>query len=226
MNVLELRKRSRMVRGPVNEYDKATIVSILPKKIEEVKPTLDPGIFNIPPGSFEKPAVLVVGPSSWWRDVDEKQPLLEIPTASVQVAKSVVDDYCNGLIGCDMVDKMPGLFFLPGVYDSAKVRKEQAGMLIKYQNLQKNWFLELVLMADVLWARSNGNPLAISDDARLACTELGIKDKAWLKNYQAAELTHCIACGSLRNPAFPVCPTCHAICDIEQAKKLGITFAA
>src|SRR6187200_2386767 len=88
----------RTIRAPVNSLDKSTVVSILPKRIYETKITIQPGVFEIAPGSMEHPSVLVVGASSWWREVDVDQPLLEIPVSSIQVADSIVKDYCNGLL--------------------------------------------------------------------------------------------------------------------------------
>lgn len=214
----------RTIRAPVNPLDKSTIISILPKPISERKATIQPGMFELPPGTYDKPALLVVGTSSWWREVDENQPLLEIPVSSVQVADSIVRDYCNGLLGCDMAEKMPGISYIPGVYDVAKLKAEQLPLLNKLKQCQRNWFTELIRLADILWSRSNGNPLSISDDARLACKELNLQNKPWLGDMQAMELVRCIACGSLRNPQYPICQSCHAIVDKEKAKELGLTF--
>ena len=215
----------RTIRAPVNPLDKSTVVSILPKVISEKKVTIQPGIFEIPAGTFDKPSVLVLGPSSWWREVDENQPLLEIPVSSIQVADSIVKDYCNGLLACNMTDQMPGIFYVPGDFTVERLKKEHLPLLMNAQAKQKKWFLELIRIADILWSRSNGNPLSISDDARLACRELNITSKPWLGDIQSAELVRCIACGSLRNPAFPICQTCKAIVDPERAKQLGLTFA-
>lgn len=215
----------RTIRAPVNPLDKSTVVSILPKYINERKATIQPGIFELQPGTFESPALLVVGTSSWWREIDENQPLLEIPVSSIQVADSIVKDYCNGLLACNMGDMTPGLFYLPGEYTVAKLRAEHTPLLNSAQAKQKKWFLELVRIADILWARSNGNPLSISDDARLACKQLNITNKPWLGDLQTAELVRCVACGSLRNANFPICQTCKAIVDPELAKKLNLTFA-
>lgn len=215
----------RTIRAAVNPMDKSTVVSILPKVIHEVKHTIVPGVFDIPAGTFDKPAVLVLGSSSWWREIDENQPLLEIPVSSVQVADSVVRDYCVGLLACDMATQMPGIFYVPGEWNADRLKKEQLPLLNKYLACQRKWFQELIKMADILWSRSNGNPLSISDDARLACRELNITNKAWLGDIQTMELVRCVACGSLRNPLFPVCQTCKAIVDPEMAKKLNLTFA-
>jgi hypothetical protein len=215
----------RTIRAPINPMDKSTIVSILPKRIEERKATITPGFFVIEPGSFENPSLLVVGPSSWWREIDENQPLLEIPVSSIQIADSIVRDYANGLLACNMADQMPGLFYVPGEFTVEKIKKEHSGLLTKAQATQKKWFLELVRLADVLWSRSNGNPLSISDDARLACKYLNISNKPWLGDIQQSELIRCVACGNLRNPAFPICAVCKAVADPELAKTLGLTFA-
>jgi len=215
----------RTIRAPTNPMDKSTVVSILPKKISERKATIQPGLFEIEAGKFDNPSILVVGPSSWWREIDENQPLLEIPVSSIQIADSIVRDYCNGLLACDMAGRMPGLFYIPGEFNVERLRKDHNQLLLNAREKQKAWFLELIRIADILWSRSNGNPLSISDDARLACRELHIENKPWLGDIQAAELVRCIACGNLRNPQYPVCPVCKAVVDKELAKKLELTFA-
>ena len=217
--------KRRTIRAPVNPLDKSSVISILPKFISERKVTIQPGVFEIPPGSFEKPSILVVGPSSWWRETDIDQPLLEIPVSSIQVADSIVTDYCNGLLACDMAIRMPGLFYLPGEITAHILMKEYMSLLVKAQLTQRAWYAELIRIADIMWSRTNGNPLSISDDARLACKELNITNKPWLGDIQTMELVRCIACGALRNPAFPVCQTCKAVVDKEKAKELDLVFA-
>lgn len=215
----------RAIRAPVNPLDKSTVVSILPKLISERKATIQPGIFELNPGTFDAPSILVVGTSSWWREVDENQPLLEIPVSSIQVADSIVKDYCNGLLACNMGDQMPGLFYVPGEYTVERLKKEHTPLLTAALVRQKKWFMELIRIADILWSRSNGNPLSISNDARLACKELNITAKPWLGDLQTSELVRCVACGSLRNANFPICQTCKAIVDPALAKTLNLTFA-
>lgn len=216
----------RTVRQEINPMDKSTVVSIYPKLIHEFKRTIQPGEFIIDPGSRKNPSVLVVGPSSWWKEIDDEQPILEIPVSSVQIADSIVKDYCNGMLGCDMQDRMPGLFFIPGEYDSKTIVDKFDKILNLYEAKQRNWYTQLVKMADSLWARSNGNPLAIDDNMRMAAMELNLREKDWMKEFKMAELSRCIACGSMSNPLYPVCPTCKAITDPEKAKNLGIKFAS
>ena len=216
--------RRRTIRGPVNPLDKTTICSIYPSEIIETKPTIQPGRFLIPAGSYDNPAILVVGPSSWWREIDEEQPLLEIPVSSVQVADSIIKDYCNGILGCNMSTAMPGLFYILGEHTVLDIKKSYKGELDAALVKQRNWYSELIKLADSLWARSNGNPLAISDSMRVAAKEMNlIKD--WMKDFTMLDTVRCKACGALLNPLYPVCPACHAINDPVKAKELGLTFA-
>lgn len=215
----------RTIRGPVNPLDKSTVISIYPREIDERKITIQPGRFIIPPGSYSTPSLLVVGPSSWWREIDEDQPLLEIPTSSIQIADSIVKDYCNGLLACDMNDRMPGLFYIPGEVKLADLMKSFKHVLDSALVKQRAWYSELIRMGDALWARSNGNPLAISDEMRLAARELNQVNKDWMKDFQMVDMGRCPACGQLRSPLYPVCPHCHAIVDEEKAKALNIKFA-
>lgn len=214
------------VRAPVNPLDKATIVSIYPKKVVEYKVTLQPGLFEIPAGNFTNPSVLVIGPSSWWKDVDIDQPLLEIPVSAVRIAESVIKDYSNGILGVNGGDRMLGLFYIPGEFTATEIRKKYEAELIKAKERQDMWFQETVRITDILWSQSNGNPLSVSDDAKMAAHELGMKDKPWLKDAIIVSMKPCPACGTLTNPGFPVCPNCHTIVDKATYDKMGLTKAS
>src|SRR5262245_53815523 len=217
--------KRRVIRAPENPMDRSTVVSIFNKHIVERKPTLQPGEWELMPGTYENPYVLVVGSSSWWKEVGEDQPLLEIPQSSVVIAESIVRDYCNGIFGCDMGENMPGLFFIPGAHTAEEVKMRFPHMLNEANRKQRNWFGVLVKQADSDWARSNGNSLAISEIQRMAARELNLIDREWIKDIQQVNLVRCPACGQLKNPEYPVCPNCHAITDVEKAEKLGIKFA-
>ena len=56
--------KRRTVRATPNPMDKSTVVSIYPKELNEIKPTIMPGRFRLEPGTYEKPSILVVGSSS------------------------------------------------------------------------------------------------------------------------------------------------------------------
>lgn len=229
--------RNRTIRAPINPLDKCTVISILPKEIDETKPTIQPGRFIIPPGSLEKPSLLVVGPSSWWKKVDDDSPLIEIPTGSIQIANSIIRDYCNGLLACDMGGSMPGIFFVPGMLGTNKngefdltlgrleLNQKYKTELDVAHKKQRMWYSTLITMADTLWVESKGNPIAISSDMRLAAHELGQNTKEWLQDFQATETIRCTACGSLRNPLYPICPTCHTVIDKKKYDEMNLVQA-
>jgi hypothetical protein len=220
----QLLNNRRLIRSVKNPLDKCTIVSIFPKDITETKHTIEPGRFNIPSGTYDSPSVLVVGSSSWWKDIDIDQPMLEIPVSSIQVADSVIRDYCNAILGCNMSDCMPGLFFVLGEHAKVDIKLKYKEKLAEVNERQNNWYKILVRLADSLWARSNGNPLVICDEMRLAARSLNFNEKPWLKDFFLIEKVPCKACGSLKNPDYPVCQQCKAI-DLTHPLAKDLKFA-
>jgi hypothetical protein len=213
----------RTIRAEPNPLDRSTIVSIFPREVISINHTIQPGKFLIPAGSYEKPSLLVIGTSSWWKELDENQPLLEITHSSPVMAESIIKDFCNGLLGCNMGNKMPGLFFVPGEFTLAKIVTEKKPLLDNARENQRRWYEDLVVMADASWARAHGNPLAIWDIMRVAARDLG-KDKAWIKDFQVAELFPCKACGFMRNQLYPVCPNCKTV-DVNHPGAKDLKFA-
>lgn len=225
------------IKAPVNPLDKTTVISILPKDLApEKKPTIQPGIFKIPYGTFSNPGLLIVGPSSWWKETDEGQPLLEVPHSSIQVAHSIVRDWMVGILACDMAEARPGVFYMPGAPELDKsgiptpegtkkflANPEVIALLEQAHTRQRNWYGALVKIGDILWARTNGNPLTISDDMKLAARELGL-DKPWVKDFQTMQMVNCKACGALKNPLYPVCSSCKAV-DTTHPEAKNIKFA-
>lgn len=214
----------RLIRSMKNPMDRCTIVSIFPKAIDEVKHTIEPGKFHIPAGSFEEPSITVVGSSSWWKDIDPDQPMLEIPVNSISIAESIIKDYSNGMLGCNMGDTMPGLFFVLGEHKAFDIKARYKTELDNAKVKQDNWYKILVRLADSLWARSNGNPLVICDEMRLAAKSLNFNDKPWTKDFHIVELVRCKACGTMKDPAYPICPACKSI-DMAHPEAKNLKFA-
>lgn len=219
MNIAPTNKRT--IRQQSNPLDKSTVVSILPLVIDEYKYTIQPGHFYIPAASEDKPEILVVSPSSWWRDIGEEMPLIEIPNGSIIVAESIVNDFSQGMIGIDE-DSKPGLFFVPGEFKLTEIKEKYSKSFDEAVRKQRNWFKNLVNMADTDWARSNGSPNSINGLSRMAAEYLGMQDRDWMKTTLDVQKVKCIACGNLRNPAYPICATCNRVVDVALAKKLGI----
>lgn len=222
-SVFEMLNR-RTVRAEVNPADKTTIVSIAPFDIVETITTVQPSRYEIPKGSLENPSLTVIGPASWWKETDPDQPLLEVIVGSVLVAKNLIYDYISAMNCVTMTVAQPGLFHVPGVLTLADVKKNFGEHLKRYDTMQRAWYKELVNQADGLWARTNQNPLSIDNQSRLAARELQL-ERPWIRDFQSVQNVNCIACGNLRNPQYPICPSCHMIVDTALAAKLGIVAA-
>jgi hypothetical protein len=212
------------VRAPINPMDRATVVSICPLLIDEVKPTLQPSRFTVQPGSYEHPSISVIEPASWWRELDEYQPILEIPVSSIVIAESIIRDYCVGLLACDMETAMPGLFSIPGEIRLDRLRKEFQPFLDRARDKQRSWYQALVRLGDALWTRTGGNPMAIADTMRMAANELQL-DKPWMKDFATMQMKNCPACGALRLNDYPICSQCRTIVDPIKYKELGLQKA-
>ncbi len=216
--VAEVGETRPIMRAAINPADVATIVSIYGKDIEQKMETLQPSKFVVTGGSFDKPALTLVTPASYVRDMGEFQPMIQVPVNALQIATSIITDYCKGLLGCDMNENMPGFFFIPGEVTLLEVTTKYKTQLAKAKAKQENWYRILVRLADGLWARSNNNPLVIWDEMRVGARALGL-DKPWIKDFVQAEMVKCFACGNLRNPNFPVCSTCKVIDPNHPAAK-------
>lgn len=211
-------------RTPASELDIYTVVSIFPKAIKETKVTLDPGVFEIPAGTMKDPGILHVGSSVWWRNMGSESEPAEVTVPAIMVADSIVTDYCNSLLGAKVGTLTPGLFSVKGRKEKEDILRDCQLQLTTANMKQRGWFEAMVKGADSLWARTNGNPVAIPDDARLAAQELGLKNKPWMQDFTTLEMVSCVNCGSLRNPAFPSCPMCRVIVDPVLFKKLGLVM--
>lgn len=219
---------------PRNPLDKSTIVSLFPKEIIEFKPTIFPGKFIIPAAERDSFSLLTVEGASWYMpSAVERMPPMEIQVNSVELAKSIVNDYLSSIYLGDST-RGPGLFYVLGKHDkksilgySDPVTKQTFGDMLEVSKAkQKRWFLALIDASDRDWSKYGGSPLAILEDAKIAAELLGMGDKPWMANIQASNLSPCPACGEMINLNYPVCKHCHNIVNAGKAKELGITAGA
>lgn len=218
----------KVSRRPKNPLDKCTIVSVYPREIIDYKPTAFPQTHRIEGATDNDFSITVVEQASWFKEMEEGQPFLEIPIPSTEVARAFIQDYVNGLPEYVPDSAAPGLFFVLGAHDKTTILKTEGfkEKLAAARERQKQWFLRIIQLADKDWARTNGNPRSISDISRLAAEKTGIKDKSWMQDFQAIEKSACPACGNFINPVFPVCPNCKTVIDSEKFTKLGLKFAS
>jgi hypothetical protein len=219
---------------PRNPMDKVTIVSIYPREIVDVKPTLFPARFVIPAAKDNDFSLLIIeGASYFIPSPVEKQPPTEVQVNAMALAESILYDSIPSMNLVSATHR-PGVFAIPGEFNKTNILKYVHADGRSFQQLlnaarewQMSYWTDIMNEADYFWSASNGNPKAIPADAKLAAKILGIeKTKPWMSNVVASELVNCKACGEMINPAFPVCKHCHHIIDEKRAKELGIKFAS
>lgn len=219
---------SRVQRRPDNPLDRCTIVSVYPLEVVDYKPTVFPNTHRIEGAEDNDFAILVVKGAHYDREVGEDQPWIEIPVPSTDVARAFIQDYINGLPEYVPNVAAPGMFYVLGAHDKKSILKTDGfeEKLNAARTRQKEWFLRLIQMSDKDWVRTNGNPRSVGNTARLAAEKLGIKDKAWMQDFQQMQMTSCPACGFNVNPAFPICSNCKTIINPERAKELGLQMVS
>ncbi len=218
-NILLEERNINRVSARKDPRDKSTIFSIFPQDINEYKITLFPPHYFIPGGTLENPGALVIGPGSWWKDIPESNQLIEVVHNSLDIAQSVIMDYVIGLMAY-APNAHPGVFYVPEEIEVKDAKVKYAAQFAEADQKQRAWYLRLVNFADQVWSKQP-NPAVISTHMRLAANSLGL-EKDWLKNYTAAAMSKCPACGALRDVAYPVCGSCHMIVDPDKFKALGI----
>jgi hypothetical protein len=225
----------RVNRIPRSPLDICTIVSISARAIYEEKITVNPSVYNIEAAEDGDYSLLVVKAASWLKEMEigEVDIYQEIPIGSISLANSIITDYCSGLLGYKPGIADPGLFCVAGEHTKKTlegftdpITKKAFKVLLEEARVrQRNWYSELVLQTDKLWARTNGNPIVVGEDAKIAAIKLNL-NRDWMHNFASLEKINCKACGNLVNPAYPICPNCKAIINEEKAKAAGIKFAS
>lgn len=223
---------------PKNPRDKSTIVSIYPREIVDVKPTLFPGRFVIPAAGLNDFSLLVIESSSYYLASRlERQPPTEIQVPSNVLAESIIHDSIPTMNLVTSV-KRPGVFWIPGAYDRNNIRKyvddypESPSygrtfddLLTTAKHWQQEYFTAVIDEADYFWAKTNGDPRSIPADAKLAAKLFGLeKTKPWMSNIIASELSSCPYCGEMINLTYPVCKFCHNTVNKSKADELDQLF--
>ena len=202
-----------------------TVVSLLPYEITETKPHMIPFTFVIaeadPKVGFsltyvEEASHVIPNP------FDDKHNYKQ-HTPPNEVARSLVEDYAGALIGISS-DAKPGMFWVEGRVTAEEVKKTYAEELATAQKLQKNWFKNLIRIADADWEKTH-NVLAASDIQRHAARSLNEK-RPWVDSIKTEENT-CPYCKVIVDSAAIKCHNCKEVINIEAYKamqaKLGVS---
>jgi hypothetical protein len=194
-----------------------TVVSIMPFSFQDNKPGLTPGDFQMPAGSLDEPATLVIRKAQI-RQMDQNFKYFPMDVDLALVAADVCDGYAQAQIGFDH-DARPGMFYVPGeIIDdehgtaAEKIKRLFPKKLQEAEEKQRTWFRSLVKMADDEWA-IRPQHRNISDLSRHAARYLNI-ERAWLST-DMNESMRCPACMSVVSNQAAVCFACKAVLNAE-----------
>lgn len=160
------------------------------------------GTYRIPPGSKEKPSVLVVGDAK-----DKIITDLEADPIRYVMVDVKSEDIVNDLVGLE--ERKEG-FFVIEAFDPSEQELQDA------LTAQLKWYASLVQMGDASWAQ-HGKHEHISDAQRRAAKVLGVT-RPW--NTIITENISCPGCGEMVPAHVAKCKNCHVIINREAYDKL------
>lgn len=198
------------------DANKATVVSIFPFELKELKPGLHPGYFNIPKcESYDNPIIFHVGNSMYNIYLGDKRNFpVEVP--AIKVARSIADDVNHSMLESDE-DAHPGLMALEGIINELELKMKYKPKVESLKNTQTAWFRKLVVLADNDWQRYRVHS-CISDIQRKAAQMLNLS-REWLDVAKSDVPVVCPACKSLIPADALICKTCKVVLNPEAVKK-------
>lgn len=213
------------------EFDmsQATIVSMLPYTLTEVKPGLNPNEFIIQGKGKDEFGLTIIPDNVYYlinpdllSDAKEVRQI-PVPVKAMELAQSIISDYVGALLGVDLPEIMPGIFAVKGNYTDKKLFKTKfANELQHYTECQNRWFIRLVEVADDTWAKSR-SPVGISDLQRHAVRSLQY-EREWLNPLPGEQLDKCPVCKTIINAGAVKCVACGYILNkIEYDKVMAAT---
>lgn len=202
----------------------ATIVSLLPYDLVEVKPGLNPRSYRIKKAIGDVFGITHIldnvfyqvnpDPLSDAKDVH----LIKVPVPAIEIAQSLISDYVGALLAVDPPDAAPGLMVLVGDLDRKDIAIEHAESLQSLYRIQNAWLSNLVMIADDTWAKTK-SPIGISDLQREACRMLEYK-RDWLNPLPDEILEKCPICKSAINPGALKCLHCQTILNQKEYDRI------
>lgn len=203
---------------------KATIVSLIPWETPpETKPGMIPDTYKIPKSDGKTPAVLVIEDAITNIYMGAERGTFPSPIPVDQLAESIVKDASNSYLEIEPEAK-PAIFWVEGSLSPKEIMDKHPDKVSEALKRQNRWFMKLIRTGDDTWARFHQHRM-ISGIQRAAAKHLGLT-KEWAVDPEPINLIPCPACRTMIDTTAIVCRNCKAILKPEEAKKLGINFAA
>ena len=206
----------------------ATVISMVPFPIDEVKPGMTPSKFHLDPAPFDGFTTLLIHKCQHGVYLDQFRPVLIVPTAPEEVAEAICLDYKKGQLGILMNEAEPGLFWVPGDFSTPESHKQLVAMAAadfrSAKEKQIAWFKAIVAMADDIWNKFHQRGM-VSSMQRLAATYLKL-ERGWLLDDEVKQsMSECSVCFEKVNPNAIVCRHCGAILNQTEYDKRKFTTA-
>jgi hypothetical protein len=203
------------------KYSKSTVFSIAPFVLQESKPGIYPGNFNVAACLDEdKPEMLVVSASDHLMKVGGQRRDVRVKTSSEEIAQSIVSDFLDGQLFTSP-EAYPGICWLPGEVLTENFVETDLHKSMKAT--QKRWYVLIVKKTEDDWKKYH-NSRVVTDQARFAVRRLGIPTPEWMTTEEIGEnFNRCPACSTSNDKANAVCTNCRCILDSVKYKTL--TFA-
>lgn len=199
------------------DYDKATVVSICPFALHEMKPGMFPSFYRIPSARDTGLEILIVNNAFYNQPLPATDQVVRVEISSKDIARSIVNDYIQGVMAYGE-NCYPGLFWVRGNYDKPTVKTKFATELQTITQYQYNWFLAIVAIADDDWTQFKQHKF-ITETQRHAARFLGLK-REWLIDQNTVTnvvTVNCPACFSMIHPEASICPNCRSVINVDKA---------
>lgn len=181
-----------------------------------MKPGLNPAEYSLPASDGKTPVCLVVDDASYTYRALYDSPKLQVPVLGQDLARSLAEDLVKAKLCSVPGEKQPAIFFLEGEWTPETVLKLHKKIVDKHLEMQNAWYLELVKLGDIDWAKKPGSHQMVTGDSKLAAKALGY-ERPWLLEIpvqiEAPAMKNCKGCANLIPAAAIVCGVCRVVQD-------------
>lgn len=192
--------------------------------IHELKPGLNPAEYRIEASKDGKPSILIVDDAKYTYRALYDSPKINVPVLGQDLVRSIVEDFVSAKLCSVPGQKQPAVFFLEGEWTAETVMKLHKDKVEKYLAMQKEWYIELVKLGDIDWAKKPGSHQMVTGDSKIAAKELGF-ERPWLLEVPVVQqnaLKVCKGCASEIPQAAIVCKYCQVVQDENAYKNLKV----
>ena len=198
----------------------ATVVSVFPFATQERKPGQAKVLYEIPACEPDDIQLVYIEDSFYVHRIIGTKQEIRVPVHCDDIANSIVDDFCNSIIGANETAK-PGMTWVPGRVTKPELFTRYKDVVPALKEMQRLWYIQLVMLADDEWNKYHQHKL-ISEMQLYAAKALGL-ERDWVISYtNREEFTDCPSCRTRVSNLAAKCANCGYILNEKRAIELGI----